>query len=319
MPTPATSSTGSPAAPLAAAKIAAHEAIVAGLEAVAATDVANARRGEATSPARGLGRCAVRIASRSVRAPEHEQDGGAERARTPSAARRSRAATPPRPLRPPRRRASTSAMPAPIASPTRQPARSVERTRNSDIGPSCSATRNPSPNPTVRACMAAGYPRHCTPARRSGRRPLESWPSTESTARSSGSSVRTGACPGATSAPRSASAPTPRPTACGACAAAGVITGFVALVDPAAGGRRLEALVGVTLRRGVDSDAFAVAACAPRRASVEVLHLSGAPDYQLRRRLPRHRRARRPPAHPAQPVRRRRHRDDDRACAPGPP
>ena len=41
---------------------------------------------------------------------------------------------------------------------------------------------------------------------------------------------------------------------------AGVITGFVALVDPAAGGRVLEALVGVTLRRGVDSDAFAVAA-----------------------------------------------------------
>lgn len=40
---------------------------------------------------------------------------------------------------------------------------------------------------------------------------------------------------------------------------AGVITGFVALVDPAAGGRHIEALVGVTLKRGVDSDAFAVA------------------------------------------------------------
>ena len=41
---------------------------MAGLEAVAATDVANARRGEATSPARAsAGR--VRIASRSVRAP----------------------------------------------------------------------------------------------------------------------------------------------------------------------------------------------------------------------------------------------------------
>jgi Lrp/AsnC family leucine-responsive transcriptional regulator len=61
----------------------------------------------------------------------------------------------------------------------------------------------------------------------------------------------------------------------------GVITGFVALVDPAAGGRRLEALVGVTLRHGVDSDAFAVAA-ARLDAVVEVLHLSGAPDYQLR-------------------------------------
>ena len=52
-------------------------------------------------------------------------------------------------------------------------------------------------------------------------------------------------------------------------------------MDPAAGGRVLEALVGVTLRRGVDSDAFAVAA-AKLEAVVEVLHLTGAPDYQLR-------------------------------------
>jgi Lrp/AsnC family transcriptional regulator, leucine-responsive regulatory protein len=62
---------------------------------------------------------------------------------------------------------------------------------------------------------------------------------------------------------------------------AGVITGFVALVDPAAGGRHLEALVGVTLKRGTDSDAFAVAASRLEQV-VEVLHLSGAPDYQLR-------------------------------------
>jgi Lrp/AsnC family transcriptional regulator, leucine-responsive regulatory protein len=62
---------------------------------------------------------------------------------------------------------------------------------------------------------------------------------------------------------------------------AGVITGFVALVDPAAGGRVLEALVGVTLKRGIDSDAFAVAA-AKLEPVTEVLHLSGAPDYQLR-------------------------------------
>jgi Lrp/AsnC family leucine-responsive transcriptional regulator len=61
----------------------------------------------------------------------------------------------------------------------------------------------------------------------------------------------------------------------------GVITGFTALVDPAAGGRVLEALVGVTLRHGVDSDAFAVAA-ARLEPVTEVLHLSGAPDYQLR-------------------------------------
>jgi Lrp/AsnC family transcriptional regulator, leucine-responsive regulatory protein len=60
-----------------------------------------------------------------------------------------------------------------------------------------------------------------------------------------------------------------------------VITGFVALVDPAAGGRHLEALVGVTLKRGIDSDAFATAA-AKLASVVEVLHLSGSPDYQLR-------------------------------------
>ena len=62
---------------------------------------------------------------------------------------------------------------------------------------------------------------------------------------------------------------------------AGVITGFVALVDPAAGGRRLEALVGVTVAAGTDSDEFA-AAVAQLDPVVEVLHLTGAPDYQLR-------------------------------------
>ena len=62
---------------------------------------------------------------------------------------------------------------------------------------------------------------------------------------------------------------------------AGVITGFVALVDPAAGGRVLEALVGVTLARGTDSDAFAAAADRLEPVT-EVLHLSGEPDYQLR-------------------------------------
>ena len=62
---------------------------------------------------------------------------------------------------------------------------------------------------------------------------------------------------------------------------AGVITGFVALVDPAAGGRVLEALVGVTLARGTDSDAFATAADQLEPVT-EVLHLSGEPDYQLR-------------------------------------
>jgi Lrp/AsnC family transcriptional regulator, leucine-responsive regulatory protein len=61
----------------------------------------------------------------------------------------------------------------------------------------------------------------------------------------------------------------------------GVITGFAAVVDPAAGGRRLEALVGVALAPGTDSDEFAVAAAALEPVT-EVLHLAGAPDYQLR-------------------------------------
>jgi Lrp/AsnC family transcriptional regulator, leucine-responsive regulatory protein len=62
---------------------------------------------------------------------------------------------------------------------------------------------------------------------------------------------------------------------------AGVVTGFAAVVDPAAGGRRLEAVVGVTLSPGTDSDAFATAADRLEPVT-EVLHLAGAPDYQLR-------------------------------------
>jgi Lrp/AsnC family leucine-responsive transcriptional regulator len=62
---------------------------------------------------------------------------------------------------------------------------------------------------------------------------------------------------------------------------AGVITGFTALVDPGAGGRKLEALVGVTVATDTDSDDFANAA-AKLEPVLEVLHLSGTPDYQLR-------------------------------------
>jgi Lrp/AsnC family leucine-responsive transcriptional regulator len=61
----------------------------------------------------------------------------------------------------------------------------------------------------------------------------------------------------------------------------GVIRGFVALIDPAAGGRHLEALVGITLSPGVDSDQFAIEASRLSQV-IEVLHLTGAPDYQLR-------------------------------------
>jgi Lrp/AsnC family transcriptional regulator, leucine-responsive regulatory protein len=61
----------------------------------------------------------------------------------------------------------------------------------------------------------------------------------------------------------------------------GVVRGFAAIVDPAAGGRRLEALVGVTLMPGTDSDDFATLA-AKLHPVTEVLHLAGRPDYQLR-------------------------------------
>jgi Lrp/AsnC family transcriptional regulator, leucine-responsive regulatory protein len=61
----------------------------------------------------------------------------------------------------------------------------------------------------------------------------------------------------------------------------GVVKGFTALVDPAAGGRGLEALVGVTLMPGTDSDEFATLAVKLHPVT-EVLHLAGAPDYMLR-------------------------------------
>ena len=62
---------------------------------------------------------------------------------------------------------------------------------------------------------------------------------------------------------------------------AGVITGFAAQVDPAAGGRQLEALISVTLLPGTDSDQFGT--LSDKLAPVsEVLHLAGTPDYQLR-------------------------------------
>jgi Lrp/AsnC family leucine-responsive transcriptional regulator len=62
---------------------------------------------------------------------------------------------------------------------------------------------------------------------------------------------------------------------------AGIITGFGAQVDPAAGGRQLQALISVTLLPGTDSDEFAKLSDKLEPVS-EVLHLAGAPDYQLR-------------------------------------
>ena len=55
----------------------------------------------------------------------------------------------------------------------------------------------------------------------------------------------------------------------------------VTLFTPRALLRRLESLVGVTLAPGTDSDDFATAA-ARLEPVTEVLHLAGAPDYQLR-------------------------------------
>ena len=62
---------------------------------------------------------------------------------------------------------------------------------------------------------------------------------------------------------------------------AGIILGFTAVIDPAAGGRNLQALIGVTLSGLADSDRFAAEA-ARLDPVIEVLHLTGAPDYQLR-------------------------------------
>ena len=60
-----------------------------------------------------------------------------------------------------------------------------------------------------------------------------------------------------------------------------MVKGFTAVVDHAAGGRGLEALVGVTLMPATDSDEFATLA-AKLHPVTEVLHLAGRPDYQLR-------------------------------------
>jgi Lrp/AsnC family leucine-responsive transcriptional regulator len=62
---------------------------------------------------------------------------------------------------------------------------------------------------------------------------------------------------------------------------AGVVRGFTAIINPAAGGRAIEALVGVTLMPGTDSDEFATLAVKLHPVT-EVLHLAGRPDYQLR-------------------------------------
>jgi Lrp/AsnC family leucine-responsive transcriptional regulator len=62
---------------------------------------------------------------------------------------------------------------------------------------------------------------------------------------------------------------------------AGVIAGFTAIVDPAAGDRRLEAVIDVKLRPEQDDDGFE-AAIERWPAIVEAAHLTGRADYELR-------------------------------------
>src|SRR3954468_19750967 len=64
-----------------------------------------------------------------------------------------------------------TATPAPMASPTRTPSRSVERISSNDIGPSWSATRNPSPNPIRTLCTSPASPRRTTALRRAAAGP----------------------------------------------------------------------------------------------------------------------------------------------------
>src|SRR5918992_1245679 len=174
-----------------------------------------------------------------------------------------------------------TAIPAPMARPTASPDRRVERTSHNDIGPIWRATTKPSPKPRARVCIALVV----MPLRRFGKR---LWPSAARIAamdpvdseilrllredgrlswRDLGAAVGLSANAAADRARR--------------LRRAGVITGFAALVDPAAGGRQLEALVGVTLAAGTDSDAFAVTVSRLQPVT-EVLHLAGSPDYQLR-------------------------------------
>src|SRR6202035_4228444 len=161
--TPATSSTAAPVvrtspAALVAAKMAPQDTMVEGLDAVPPSAVRNARCGLDTSngvssPMR------TRSAAYSVRAPSHTSTIAPTR---PSARRTGWMArngvAPPAPAA--AYRPSTAAMPAPIATPTFHPLRSVDLIRNRDIGPSWSATKNPNPNPTMAAFIAQNFSAH---------------------------------------------------------------------------------------------------------------------------------------------------------------
>lgn len=61
----------------------------------------------------------------------------------------------------------------------------------------------------------------------------------------------------------------------------GVIAGFTAIVDPAAQGRGIEAMVDVKMTPEQDNDGFE-RAIQPLTAIVEAAHLTGRSDYELR-------------------------------------
>jgi Lrp/AsnC family leucine-responsive transcriptional regulator len=61
----------------------------------------------------------------------------------------------------------------------------------------------------------------------------------------------------------------------------GVIAGFTAIVDPAAGGGAIEAVVDVKMGPEQDNDGFE-RAIEPLAAIVEAAHLTGRADYELR-------------------------------------
>ncbi len=61
----------------------------------------------------------------------------------------------------------------------------------------------------------------------------------------------------------------------------GIITGFSALLDPAAGDARIEAVIDVKLAAGQDNPGFE-AAIVGLAAIVEAAHMTGRADYELR-------------------------------------
>ena len=86
---------------------------------------------------------------------EIDEHHRADDARPPAGSARTRSTTPAPAAPAAAYSVSTTAIPAPIASPTQMPLRSVERIVSSDIGPSWAATDAPRPNPMSSAAIMA--------------------------------------------------------------------------------------------------------------------------------------------------------------------